>query len=142
MGQRGPVKEPTALKIRKGNPGKHALPAHEPHPDATQPEAPDYLDDHAKEFWDKYAEQLNELGVLTQADGEAFAQCCQQYSLCRQLEKEEGDTSLRRLLQARRELFVYLREFGLTPSSRSRLDVSRTNQDIDSEVKRRLIGLA
>src|SRR5574343_420247 len=75
--QPGPRHEPTALKILKGNPGKHALPANEPKPNEGIPEQCMPLDAYALVVRERYCRILTDLHVLTIADGIMLDSLCQ-----------------------------------------------------------------
>lgn len=72
--------KPTALKLLHGNPGKRALPTHEPKPSASHIERPSWLKDAGYRIWKQIAPQLEAMGVLTDADPHALALLCDAYS--------------------------------------------------------------
>ena len=76
--------KPTAIKKLEGNPGKRKLNTKEPIPAKGMPECPEWLLPEAKREWERLADLMNQMGVLTEVDMAAS-------------------------------------EFGLTPSSRSRI---------------------
>ena len=128
--------KPTALKELEGNPGKRKLNRSEPKPDKGMPPCPAWLLLEAKKEWKRLAENLSQLGVLTQIDMAAFAAYCQSYARWKEaqehinsegsvFETDKGyqqqtpwvgiaNTNQKLMLQA-------AAEFGLTPSSRSRI---------------------
>lgn len=68
-----PYPKPTALKLVEGNPGKRALPAHEPKPDGLFRKdavrlCPKNLEGSARHWWRHYFRLLAGLRVLTEAD--------------------------------------------------------------------------
>lgn len=74
MGERGPAKEPSALKAVKGTADPKQV-ANEPVP--TGPVvAPENLTDSAREVWDRLAPDLERKGVLTAWDVDLFAMFC------------------------------------------------------------------
>ena len=139
MGERGPAPKPTALKVLQGNPGKRALPKGEPRPAAGKvPTAPRWLAEEAKREWRRLAGRLWRVGLLTEVDGiglgmlcEAFAQYCE----AKRMVEEEGmlarsdkgnlyqHPAVGLMTSARGDVFRWAREFGMTPSSRSRIDL-------------------
>ena len=136
---RGRKPSPTALKRLRGNPGKRALPKSEPKPEAIMPRAPRCLDDLAKKEWHRLSRELFKLGLLTRVDRNALAAYCQTYSRwyqAEQLIRSQGYTILGAQGQtvknpivgiaekAAEQMKSYAIEFGLTPSSRSRLKVA------------------
>ncbi len=70
---------PTHLKIIRGNPGKRALPKHEPEP-AVGAEAPDWLTPEAAKHWPIVAKQLLDARVLTEMDGPALSLYCESFA--------------------------------------------------------------
>lgn len=145
MGRRGPAPQPTALRVLRGNPGKRPLNAEEPKPRALPPKRPTWLTGEARKKWDELVPELERLGLLTIVDGAALAGLCQawkDYVECTRFIKKHGRTFTtesgyivprpevaiaQKALQA---IKAFAAEFGLTPSSRSRL---RTPQPERSE---------
>ena len=143
MGQRGPTPTPSAVLKLRGTYRKHRRRG-EPHPDQMPPECPDWLDDVAKEAWAQLIPQLQQMGVLTQIDGNALCRYCQFWSRWKKaelfiakhgevypLKDEQG--KLKCLVQIPQVAIAHKlgalltrleQEFGLTPSSRARLQCS------------------
>lgn len=69
--------KPTALKLLEGNRGKRDLPTDEPKPRPIAPPVPSDIDTQAKKVWHRLAPKLEKLGLLTETDGDAFANLCQ-----------------------------------------------------------------
>ena len=149
MAKRGPKPKPTALKRLHGNPGKREL-ADEPQPDASMPRPPEHLGSIATAEWGRMARELNRIGLLTQVDRSAFAAYCCVYETWVEAEgeiermraeginpytytTEKGNTVQRPIVGVRNKalelMLRYLGEFGLTPSSRSRVSVPNLEQD-------------
>lgn len=139
MGLRGPIPKPTALKIVEGNPGKRPLNTREPKPRAVAPRCPSHLDAVAQKEWKRLVPVLLRMGVLTEADQIALANLCQTYSTMiaaqEQLSKsgilyktQSGYIQQSPLLSIVNTCVDTInklsREFGLTPSSRSRLQMA------------------
>jgi len=144
MGRRGPAPTPTALKKLRGNPGRRPLNKHEPQPDPAVPECPDWIDDIAKAHWRHIVPQLHAMGVLARIDQDALAAYCKAYARWRNAEEfiqhkgevytiKDDNGRVRYVQQwpqvsiAQQMYKTILRlqqEFGLTPSSRSRINVS------------------
>jgi P27 family predicted phage terminase small subunit len=136
MGYRGPIPKPTQLKVLEGNPGKRPLPANEPKPKPVAPKCPSWLDKEAKREWRRVVPELSRLGLLTVVDGTALAAYCQAYSKWVEAEKfmqkhgmifKTPSGYIQQVPQvaiAQKYLLIvrdFCREFGLTPSSRSRM---------------------
>jgi P27 family predicted phage terminase small subunit len=133
---RGPKPKPTALRRMQGNPGKRAYNHAEPVPPDAMPDCPPHLGAIAREEWDRLAEVLYRMGVLTSIDRAALAAYCQCYG--RWVEAEEKLTATPMLLKtatgyvqqspwlsiANKQMELmgrYMGELGLTPASRSRV---------------------
>lgn len=109
---RGRKPKPTSLKILEG-----AQPCRinyrEPHlASADSPSAPAWLGTFGKDLWDRLAPVLSPAGLLTTGDLPAFEQLCDEYDTIR---RDPLSVS------ARDRYRRLLTEFGLTPSSRSRI---------------------
>ena len=136
---RGRKPKPTALKLLDGNPGKRPLNEREPLMLQGLPEPPEWLDAEARAEWDRIVPELAEMGLLSRADRPALAAYCTAWS--RWVEAEAMVKKLGTIvkspekgfpmkspylsiadqsLETMRKLMV---EFGLTPSSRSRIKV-------------------
>lgn len=135
--------KPTALKVLEGNPGKRPLNSKEPKPKTTRLKCPEWLEEEAKKEWKRLAKPLQQMGVLTEVDLMPFAGYCQAYA--RWKEAEEFITKHGSIVktpsgywqqvpqvsiaQTNLKLMVKVGEqFGLTPSSRSRLIAGETTQ--------------
>lgn len=141
MARRGRPPKPTALKILQGNPGKRPLPKDEPRPEAKTPSCPRFLSGGAKAEWRRIVPELEALGLLTKVDRAALAAYCQAYARWKEAEAfltENGTTYVSRdkdgkvkfvapfpqvsIAQKQSQLMHrFLVEFGLTPSSRTRV---------------------
>ena len=105
---------PTALKILRGNPGKHRLNLREPKPAPSSLEPPAWLDAAAAAIWREEAPGLLRLGLLSRADRLMFALLCDraaQYQVA--LEKSRNG-----ILSEIRQLCG---QFGMSPAARARL---------------------
>ena len=141
---------PTVLKMVKGNPGKRPINKNEPQPEKGIPACPEHLKDHSKEAWDRLCVVLDDMGVLTMADASALEMLCGIYGRIRKLHKQiekdglvidtvnvNGDRMMRgnpavSQLEKAESLFKnYLTEFGLTPSSRTKIQVNKKSEDND-----------
>ena len=79
MGARGPMKEPTALKILKGNPGHKALPPDEPKVPVGMVAPPKHLGAIARREYRRAGLALVRYGVLTLVDHVALAMYADAY---------------------------------------------------------------
>ena len=144
MATRGRKPKPTAVKVMEGNPGKRPLNMFEPVPDKVAPECPSWLNDEAKAEWERLADKMVNLGTLTEMDMAAFAGYCQSYARWKEAEEfiEKHGTIVKtpsgywqqvpQVSIAQTNLKVMLKfcsEFGLTPSSRSRMIAGDVNKE-------------
>ncbi|AOR22722.1 MULTISPECIES: phage terminase small subunit P27 family [Clostridium] len=149
MAQRGRKPKPTAIKIIEGNPGKRPLNKNEPKPEKKAPRCPSWLEDDAKKEWRRMAKQMEHLGTLTEIDMAAFAGYCQAYA--RWKEAEEFVTKHGAIVKTPSGYWqqvpqvsiaqTYLKimnkfceQFGLTPSSRSRI-ITDSNENEDDKME-------
>jgi len=136
----GPAPKPTAVKKLAGNPGKRRMNATEPHPpvpDGT-PYAPRFLNNEAAAEWRRMVGVLIGLGLYTEVDRAALAMYCQSWG--RWVVAERAIAKDGEILtsgeggkyqnpwryeanKAQDQMRKLLSEFGLTPSSRSRLSI-------------------
>lgn len=143
MATRGRKPKPTAVKRLEGNPGKRPLNRFEPVPESIAPECPDWLTQEAKEEWHRLVDKMVNLGTLTEMDMAAFAGYCQSYARWKEAEEfiEKHGTIVKtpsgywqqvpQVSIAQTNLKIMLKfcsEFGLTPSSRSRM-IAGDNKD-------------
>jgi P27 family predicted phage terminase small subunit len=135
---RGAKPTPTKLKILRGNPGRRPLNDQEPSPEIKIPDAPEHLTPTARIEWERISKVLFNLGLLSEIDRTALAGYCQLYGRWADAEeaiKKSGliiKTTNGNVIQspmvgiANRSLELmkqYLVEFGMTPSSRTRVKV-------------------
>ena len=140
MGRRGPAPKPTWMKVLEGNPGKRPLKkaVRNGTAEANEFAYPDWLDADAKDHWNTVAPVLREMGLLTDLDLSLFAVYCQTYSDWVKVEKILNETGLVYVTpngqaRPRPELAIshdYMdaildltREFGMTPASRTRMNL-------------------
>lgn len=110
MAVRGRKPKPVALKILEGYQASRTNFA-EPRIPAASVKAPSWLKGHALTKWKELAPLLAAAGMFTEGDRSALEQLCDDYSIIRTESCPKAKDRYRRLLT----------EFGLTPSSRSRL---------------------
>lgn len=132
---------PTPLKLLKGNPGKRPLPSNEPAPPRGIPSAPRWLSAAARKHWKEIATHLDEMGVLSHADGTALAllvDTLAEWIGARKVIEAEGATYTTvneagsEMHRARPEVGIasdawkrvkaMLIEFGLTPAARAKVE--------------------
>lgn len=107
---RGRKPKPTALKILEGD--LYTINRNEPIIPPGSLEPPGWLAPVAKYKWEELAPILSRAGLLTEGDRDALAMLCDEFArILRDPENAKARDRYRRMLV----------EFGLTPSSRSRL---------------------
>jgi phage terminase, small subunit, putative, P27 family len=136
MAGRKPI--PTNLHILRGNPGKRQLNGDEPRFDPSPPKCPAHLSDEAKREWRRIVRELSKAKLLTVVDRAALAAYCQAWG--RWVEAEENIRKHGTLVKspngypmqspylavankAMEQMTRMLVEFGMSPSSRSRIKV-------------------
>lgn len=135
MGRRGPPPDPTVIRLLKGNPGKRAISADEPKPRVKAPPCPPELNDAAKKEWRRVSRLLVKLGLLTEVDRAALAGYCDAYATWITSAEKIQATGMVIVYKglpmqspwvaihanAGKLMLRFLQEFGLSPSSRSRV---------------------
>jgi P27 family predicted phage terminase small subunit len=135
--------KPTALRKAQGNPGHRPLNHNEPKPTGV-PQCPTHLGKVAKAEWRRIAPELIALGLLTKVDRAALAAYCSAWA-----QWVEAETSVQKFGAVFRlkndpdkpvknpnvtianaaldQMRKFLTEFGMTPASRSRIQVAPTD---------------
>lgn len=150
MGKRGPAGKPDELKRLQGNPGKRPLnnnaPKYPKFDIDDLPTPPSWLNTPAKKEWKRLIPILHQVGVLSKADTGAMAAYCQafgEFVEATKLVKAKGYTTVtdkgnvvRRpevgIANTAMKLMVSIaREFGMTPSARSNVDVEKVEDQKD-----------
>ncbi len=139
--------QPTALKLIKGNPGKRPLNKKEPEPAEGHLYCPQHLSKEARKEWRRIVPILYQMHIARKPDQAAIAAYCQTYGRWVDAERKMADlgdnalltkTSNGNIIQsplvgiANRSMELMLRfmvEFGLTPSSRSRIVSDKPNEE-------------
>ena len=134
--RRGPPPTPTRLKLIKGNPGRRPLNKREPDPKVDVPDCPKHLSPLAAEEWLRITAELYRMGLLTQLDRAALAAYCQAWGRWVEAEtmiekhglvvRSPNGTLMQTPMlaianRAMKQMREFLTEFGMTPSSRSRV---------------------
>lgn len=155
--------KPTALKVLTGNPGKRPLPANEIQPPTGVPVCPSWLSREAKAEWRRVVPVLASLGILTTVDRCALAAYCAAWARLVEAERliaEHGQQMVALEYETSDGQSIYVRpapnpalaeaakasgiirqfcsEFGLTPSSRSRIQAPEATKSVKGA--ERLLG--
>jgi len=151
----GPKPKPTALKKLSGR-SHHKQNKKEPSPLrlTSVPPAPRWLGIIARAKWKELAKDLCALGLLTKIDQDALARFCVVYQRWREAEekiKEEGEVITTQtgypiqspwLMIANKcvlQLNAIGSEFGLSPSSRTRVEIAPPHDEQD-KLEQELFG--
>jgi P27 family predicted phage terminase small subunit len=118
----------------EGNPGKRTLNQSEPKPAVQTPECPLHLDDEAQVEWSRIPPELNTLGLFTRIDRAAYCQAWSRWVKAEEMLKSTGPVIKSKTTgaidqnpylavanRAMKQMRDFLTEFGMTPSSRSRV---------------------
>ncbi len=146
---RGRKPKPTREKKLRGNPGKRRLNQREAKADPCIPSCPKHLNAHAKAEWKRVAEELYQAGLLTQLDRGALAAYCGAYGRWVAVEIQlkakylavgsTGSYVVNPLVRAanvlRAQVVSFAAEFGMTPSSRSRVQADAHTPEAGLEEK-------
>ncbi len=142
MGKRGPKPLPREVLAQRGSRNGRAS-GNPPLVDRSRPDPPDWLDETARACWEQIAPQLDEMGCLARIDAHALARYCGLWSRWRKAEEfiakygetyplKDGSGNIKYFAQfpqvaiAHRLSLALTKieaEFGMTPSSRSRIEV-------------------
>ena len=135
-GRSGRTRKPTRLKVIQGTDRPDRMNPDEPQPMLGIGDPPEHLSEAAKREWRETGEKLVRLGIATEIDAAAFALYCQAYGRWAEAEMklQEGelviDTPtgypvqspwLQIANKAHEQMLRALVEFGMTPSSRTRV---------------------
>ena len=143
---RGRKPTPTAILKARGS-WRAKTRKREPNPDKGRPRVPSFLKGTAKTEWLKLVEMLERMSILTKIDGNALARYCRLWQRWREAEeflRKKGSDQyevkdgkgrvvsyrMYPMAKSAATLAVELRrleqEFGLTPSSRTRISQEAT----------------
>lgn len=153
MGKRGPRKQPTTLRLLRGDRSKEGTPVGEPQPPPGDLSPPAHVQGAALEKWNEVAPKLAAIGLLTPNDLETLARYClyfeQFVKYAEQIRRgldvlvirdKDGKVKYVQSTPAA-TMFVKLgqsmlrieQEFGLTPSARSGIGATQEKPKDDLE---------
>lgn len=131
--------KPTKFKLLAGNPGRRPLNEKEPKPDPAKLRCPSWLKGEGRLEWKRKVKELEALGLLTKLDRAHLEMYCSSYGRLIELEKVFAKREISALLQLTKAgnivmnmlycclnrekemVHKFATEFGMTPSSRSRI---------------------
>lgn len=133
---RGRKPTPTNLKVLNGESRPSRINKREPKHAPGAPGCPSWLPAEGKAEWRRIVPDLDRLGMLAKVDRAALAAYCQQWATLVQAQKEidkrgllvEGDGRIVKnpavlaAKDAAAAVRLFASEFGLTPSSRARME--------------------
>ena len=134
--------KPSQLKLVSGNPGHRPLNKNEPQPKAATARAPHGLSKLAQKHWHTVAKQLSDAKILTELDKTALVLYCEAWARWREatdavaergmlVKSPSGYPIQNPYLSIANKAFEQMQkmlvEFGMTPSSRSRIQVQEDN---------------
>ena len=126
------------MKLLQGTYRPDRAAANEPTPEVKVPSCPSWLHREAKREWRRIVPELETLGLVTEIDRAALAAYCQAYAEWWEMERaikehgrvqytDSGYVAQRPEVGMRNKALdtmrAFLKEFGLTPSSRTRVSV-------------------
>jgi len=142
----GRAPKPTVLEIAEGRPGHRPLNPGEPQFECVIPKCPAHLSKEAKKKWRELAPMLLKARVLTEADQIALGNLCQAYATMANaqdllnkssilIKTQSGylqQSPLFSIITTSMEMINKLcREFGLTPSARTRISIAASEKETD-----------
>jgi len=144
MARRGPAPTPTpVLKLRGSTLATKRREQLEAKGPAGVPDCPDWLDEQTRQVWDQLVPLLEGMGVLTRVDGNALSRYCRLWTRWRKAEAfidDKGEMyplkddkgAVKCFMQwpqvaiahkLAQQLTRLEQEFGMTPASRTRIQV-------------------
>jgi P27 family predicted phage terminase small subunit len=141
---RGRKPLPSNVVRLRGNPGKRRRNEAEPRPEPRTPACPGALGPEAKKEWQRLAKELAALGLLTRIDRGMLAAYCQAHALWQEAVQaiERYGTMVKSpngfpmqspyVALANKQVDIMVRlaaEFGMTPSSRTRIRTAERPPD-------------
>ena len=153
--KRGRKPKPTVLRLITGNAGKRKLNEKEPKPHLNEPTCPKWISSKAKQVWDRTIPILRYMRVLTEADGHALTcyvvavsrwqaaeEAINRHGVTQRIQRkgQRGYTIVQRPEVSISKFYGkmmrdYQGEFGLTPSSRTRIEIPISPEEAAEDEK-------
>jgi P27 family predicted phage terminase small subunit len=155
MGRRGPVPQPTKLKLLHGESRPSRVGKPEPQPRETLPTAPNWFTDEAREVWDRTVRELDAMGLAFAADRDSlvvYVNAVVNYERAQKFLDIAGvmikgvDGGVVRnpanAIVKQNAVLIgrFAREFGLTPSARVGLTIELSDPEGTRELAARLLS--
>jgi P27 family predicted phage terminase small subunit len=160
MGLRGPAKQPSVVRYVRGDPSKEGFNEKEPKPPLTTLDPPAGLDGLARDKWMDTVPKLVQMGVFTDADRMTWERYCEEYALwvhAKAMVQRHGDVMIMRpkkegdppymqvspyasrMDRYSASLLRMEQQYGLTPSSRSQVNIhpSAADDPLETFIARR-----
>ncbi|MEH6468846.1 MAG: P27 family phage terminase small subunit [Porticoccus sp.] len=118
---------PTSLKIVQGTDQKCRINTAEPKPKSKLPPCPAWVHSEGKKEWKRLSTELIKIGVVTGFDFIGLATLCHMWGEYVEGAKAGEPVSVAHITQMR----LYLVEFGMTPSSRSKVHAGEGEKQKD-----------
>jgi P27 family predicted phage terminase small subunit len=128
------------LRLLRGNPGKRPLPQNEPELPALTGAPPAFLSPEARQEWDRIMAKVGKTGMLTEVDRMGLVVCCVAWGyfaaaatsvtqvgmLVKDPSSYPVQNPMLRIAKGWAQILArVLPEYGMTPSSRSRIAVTK-----------------
>ena len=130
-------RKPSAVREAEGNPGKRPLPKNEPAPARGAPKVPTWLPADARKHWRQLLPILDEMHVLTMADGLALGLLCNELLVYLEADEHVQNGELVQTCDSGyeqqtpwvtirssslKQIRAMLASFGLTPADRTKVE--------------------
>lgn len=153
------IPRPTKMKILNGEPNKNRINRKEPQPISLKTTCPAHLKGSARSEWKRITPELEAMGLFSKIDRAALAAYCQAYGGWVEVSKrineiqdealkankdstnayllktQAGNVIISPLLSVRNrfmeQMRQFLSEFGMTPVSRSRINIEKESKEDD-----------
>jgi len=150
MSRGGQNRQPAELKLLKGTLRPSRERAERPKPLTAAPPCPNWLSPVARTEWKRIVPELFRIGVLSRIDMAALAAYCENYAVmvqCSNYIRRKGGYAkylagknsqtaphITAMNKAAAHIRAFCTEFGMTPSSRGRMEVPKQDEQADEDL--------
>lgn len=142
--------KPTKLKLLQGTQRSDRVNRQEPNSKLEIPSCPRHIQGESRREWKRITKELGAVGLVTRVDRAAIGAYCEAYGRWSEAVSklhEKGllvkapsgypilNPYLSIINSALDQMRKFLTEFGMTPSSRTRIHVARKNEDNDDAAR-------